>query len=154
MIFKIKFSRRQIAGMVLATMLLSLNFMMRYGVWKRMQYYNLEKTRYEELDLAYQLKGWAGIDFELKNMLKLNPSAKEFVETTEKQLRAAKDPGLILKEANARDQDQINRLRSNRFIISNAVYVVVALQVLLSGFVWYNDRRRRQSQQTTGNSHS
>ena len=140
-IFKIKFRRRQIAGFVLAGLLLSLNFMMRYGVWKTMQYYTLEKTRYEKLVLAYELKGREGVDYELKNLLRHNPSAKGFVARTEKQLKVTKNVAVYLKKANAKDRDQINHLRSNRFIISSAVYVIVAFQVLLGGFVWFKDHR-------------
>jgi hypothetical protein len=142
-ILNIKLRRRQIAGFVLAGLLLSLNFMMRYGVWKGMQYYNLEKTRYEKLDLAYQLKGRAGIDYELKNILRHNPSAKGFVERTEKQLRETNDAALFLKTAHAKDRDKIDHLRSNRFMISSAVYVIVAFQVLLSGLVWIKDHRHQ-----------
>jgi hypothetical protein len=140
-IFNIKLRRRQIAGFVLAGLLLSLNFMMRYGVWKTLQYYNLEKTRYEKLDLAYQLKGREGIDYELKNILRHNPSAKDFVERTGKQLGETKDAALFLKAAHAKDREKIDHLKSNRFIISFAVYVIVAFQVLLGGFVWIKDHR-------------
>src|SRR5664279_3748026 len=128
-ILKIKLRRRQIAVMVLAGMLLSLNFMMRYGVWKKMEYYKLEKTRYEKLDLAYQLKGRAGIDYELKNIAWHNPSAEGFVDRTGKQIREAKDAAAFLKAANAEARDKIERLRSNRFVISSAIYVIVAFQV-------------------------
>ena len=140
-IFKIKFRRRQIAGFVLAGILLSLNFMMRHGVWQTMQYYTLEKTRYEKLALAYELKGREGVDYELKNLLRHDPSAKGFVEKNEKQLKVTKNVAVYLKKANAKDRDQINHLRSNRFIISSAVYVIVAFQVLLGGFVWFKDHR-------------
>ena len=143
MTFKIKFSRRQIAGFVLAGLLLSANFMMRYGVWKKMQYYNLEKTRYEKLELAYQLKGWEGIDYELKSILRHNPSAKGFVEKTGKQLREAEDAGVFLRVANAQDKGKINRLKTNRFIISWAVYVIVTFQILLNGLCWVKDNRHK-----------
>jgi hypothetical protein len=115
--------------------------MMRYGVWQRMQYYNLEKTRYEKLELAYQLKGREGIDYELKNLLRHNPSAKGFVEKTEAQLKGTKDAAAYLRESNSNDRDQIKRLRSNRFIISSAVYVIVAFQALLGGLLWIKDHR-------------
>jgi hypothetical protein len=142
-IFKIKLRRRQIAGFVLAALLLSLNFMMRYGVWKGMLYYNLEKTRYEKLELAYQLKGREGTDYELKNILRHNPSAKDFVERTGKQLRETKDAASFLKTAHAQDREKTDHLKSNRFIISFAVYVIVAFQILISGLVWIKDRRQQ-----------
>jgi len=143
MIFKMRLRRRQIAVYVLAGLLLSLNFMMRYGVWKTMQYYNLEKTRYEKLDLAYQLKGREGIDYELKNILGHNPSAQGFVKRTEMQLKATKDIKTYLTESNAKDRDKINRLKSNRLIISSAVYVIVAFQILVNVLGWIKDNRHK-----------
>jgi hypothetical protein len=143
MIFKIKFKRRQIAGFVLAGLLLSLNFMMRYGVWKTMQYYSSEKTRYEKLDLAYQLKGLEGIDYELKNIVRHSPSSKGFVERTERQMRKTKDVAAFLKASNSKDRDRINHLKSNRFVISFAVYVIVAFQILINGLAWLKDNRHK-----------
>jgi len=140
---QIKFKRRQIAGLVLVVALLSLNGVMRYGIWRRVQYYNLEKTRYEKLDLAYQLKGMEGIDYELKNILRHNPSAQGFVEKAGKQLKEAKDAGISLKAAHARDLHKINRLQSSRFLLSWIIYVLVFFQVLLNVFCWIKDHRHQ-----------
>ena len=140
-IFKIKVKRRQIVGLVLVVAFLSLNGVMRYGIWRRMQYYNLEKTRYEKLDLAYQLKGLQGIDYELKNMVRHNPLAQSFVARAGKQLKEAKDAGICLKAAHARDRHKIDRLRSSRFILSCIIYVLVAFQVLLNLLCWIKDHR-------------
>ena len=143
MIFKIKFKRRQIVGLALVVALLSLNGVMRYGVWRRIQYYNLEKTRYEKLDLAYQLKGLQGIDYELKNIVRHNPSAQGFVARAGKQLKEAKDAGICLKAAHARDRHKINRLQSSRFILSCIIYVLVTFQVLLNVLCWIKDHRQK-----------
>ena len=142
-IFKIKFRRRQIAGFILVALLLGLNFLMRYGVWKKMQYYNLEKTRCEKLELAYQLKGLKGIDYELQNILSHNPSAKDFVARIENGLKQTKDAGIFLKASHAVDSDKINHLKSNRFIISWVVYIIVTFQVLLSALSWFKDNQHQ-----------
>ena len=129
-------------GLALVVALLSLNGVMRYGIWRRMQYYNLEKTRYEKLDLAYQLKSFQGIDYELKNIVRHNPSTQGFVARVGKQLREAKDVGICLKAAHARDRHKINRLQSSRFILSGIIYVLVTFQILLNVLCWIKDHRR------------
>jgi hypothetical protein len=68
-----------VVAFMLAGLLLALNFTMRYGIWKKIQHYNSDKTRYEKLALAYHLGGQTGIDYEFKNLVKYDASAGDFV---------------------------------------------------------------------------
>ena len=134
---RITINRRQKITFILAALLLSLNFMMRYGVWKRMQYYTLEKTRYEKLILSYHLSGPGGVEYELANILKHNPSAADFVSKATEELKDTKDAELFLHNAIAADRGSIERLRMNRLMISVAIYIIIASQALLNLAYWY-----------------
>jgi hypothetical protein len=139
---RITITRRQKITFILAALLLSLNFMMRYGVWKRIQYYTLEKTRYEKLILSYHLSGQGGVKYELANILKHNPSAAGFISKAKEELKNAKDTELFLHSAIAADRKRIERLRMNRLMISIAIYVIIASQILFNLAYWfYHDRR-------------
>lgn len=133
---RITITRRQKITFILAALLLLLNFMMRYGVWKRMQYYTLEKTRYEKLVLSYNLGGSGGVEYELANILKHNPSAAGFVNKAKDELKSAKDAELFLHNAIVADRKSIERLRMNRLIISAAIYVIIAIQILFNFTRW------------------
>jgi hypothetical protein len=137
---RIKFSRRQITGFVLAALLLALNSAMRYGIWKRVQSCNLDKTRFEKLDLAYRLKGQAGLDYELANMAR-HSAAASFARQTASQLKAVKDSEVFLKSSLAQDRDEINRLKSGRFWVSCVIFAVLACQVCLNVFCWLKDNQ-------------
>ena len=144
---RITINRRQKITFILAALLLSLNFIMRYGVWKRMQYYTLDKTRYEKLILSYHLSGPAGVEYELANILKHNPSAAGFVNKAKDELKGAKDAELFLHGAIAADKKSIEQLRMNRFMISAAIYVIIAIQTLFNftRWRWFNRYKRIRS---------
>ena len=134
---KLKIRKRQIAFIILATALLALNFAMRNNVWRRMQHFNQEKTRYEKLALAYKLGGQSGIDYEFKIMTKYEPSAAGFVSQTTAQLKNTKDVGLFLRAAMKKDRDNIKHLRETRNIISAAIFIIISGQVMLNIACWF-----------------
>jgi hypothetical protein len=135
---KIKLSRRQIASLFLAVLLLAVNSGMRYGVWKNMQSCNLDKTRLEKLALAYQLKGQAGLDYELGQMARHKASAG-FAQLTVAQLKAAGDAGAFLKYSIALDREETKYLKAGRFWMSCLIFALLALQVLLNIVCWVKD---------------
>jgi len=139
---RIKLKKKQVFTLILAALLLALNFTMRYGVWKKVQRYNLDKTRYEKLALAHHLGGEAGIDYELKNLVKHDPSAAGFVRQTSARIKAAKDARLFIKSSIEGDNDKITHLKTNRFILSGIIYIVLACQALLNIRYWWKDNRR------------
>ncbi len=141
MAIRIKPNKRQVASFILASLLLALNFTMHYGVWKQVRGYNLDKTRYEKLALAYHLGGDTGINYELNNLAKHDPSAADFVSRTSAEIREAKDVRQFIRSSMAADRDKINHLKKNRLILSGVIYFVLACQVLLNARHWWKDNR-------------
>ena len=138
---QIKLRKRQIANFILASLLLVLNFTVRYGVSKEMRHYNADKTRYEKLALAYHLGGQTGIDYELKMMTKHDPKAADFVPQFSARIKEEKDVQLFIRQTMADDRDNISRLKKNRFVLSCIIYLILTGQALLTILSWWKDNR-------------
>lgn len=126
---------------ILAGLLLTLNFTMRNVIWKTMQRYNVDKTRYEKLALANHLSGQTGVKYELKALAKHDPSAADFVDRVSARIKETKDIRQLIRSSMAEDRDNITRLRRNRFVLSGIIYLVLAGQALMTGFYWWKENK-------------
>jgi hypothetical protein len=138
---RMKISRRQIVTVMLVIMLLSLNYMMRYGVWKEMGRFNSEKTNYEKLALAYKFGGQSGIDYQLKLLAKHDHSSAGFIAKVSAELKDVKDIESFLRSAMKADRQKIKRLRATRAMISTAIFLVVALRMIFTSTCWVRDNK-------------
>ena len=138
---QIKIGRRQKTTIILAILLLSLNFALRYGIGREMRQLNSEKTNYEKLALAHKLGGQSGIDYQLGIIAKYSRSAVGFVNKASVQIKNAKDIELFLQSAMREDRQKISRLRTSRTLVSAAIFLILAGRIILNIIYWLHDNK-------------